>query len=110
MVEAPDHLEVLEAGEVLVDGGVLACETDPLAHALRLGDDVEPEHARRAAVGMEQRRQDPDGGGLAGAVRPEQPEDGARIDGQIDVAQRMDVAVVLAQAVRLDGGWRRPPR
>ena len=50
VIEAADHLEVLEAGHVLVDGCVLSREADVLAHALRLTDDVEARHARRPLV------------------------------------------------------------
>ena len=80
VVEPADHLEVLEAGQVLVDGGVLAGEPDALADLRGLADDVEARDARRAAVRREQRRQDPDRGRLAGAVRAEQPEDGPGLD------------------------------
>ena len=45
VVEPADHLQVLPAGQVLVHGGELACETDEAAHNLRLGDDVVAEHS-----------------------------------------------------------------
>jgi hypothetical protein len=41
VVEPPDHLEVLEAGEVLVDGGVLPGDADRPARRLGIGDDVD---------------------------------------------------------------------
>ena len=41
VVEAADHLQVLEAGEVLVDRRVLAGEPDPLAEPRRLAEDVD---------------------------------------------------------------------
>ena len=65
----------------------------------RVADDVEARDPRRALVGGEQRGQDPDRGRLARAVRAEQPEDAARLDAQIDAAQRLDVAVALVEAV-----------
>ena len=77
VVQAPDHLEVLEAREVLVDGGGLAGEPDHVAEPLGVADHVEPGDGGPAAVGVQQRRQDPDGRGLAGAVRAEQAEHGA---------------------------------
>ena len=103
MVEAADHLQVLEAGQVLVDGRVLAREPDVLANLGRVADDVEARDPRRALVGVEQRGQDPDRGRLAGAVRAEQPEDAARLDAQIDAAKGLDVAVALVEAAGLDG-------
>ena len=51
VVEPADHLEVLEARQVLVDGRVLAGEADPLAHLRCVADDVEAGDARRAASG-----------------------------------------------------------
>ena len=106
MVEAADHLEVLEAGQVLVHGGVLAGEPDLLANLRWLADDVEARDARRAVVGREQRGQDPDGGRLAGAVRAEQAEDDCRLDAEVDARERMHVAVALAEPVGLDCDFR----
>ena len=52
VVEAADHLQVLGAGQVLVDGRVLAGEADLAAAAgAALRRDVEPRDARGAAVG-----------------------------------------------------------
>ena len=51
--EPADHAQVLVAGEVLVDRGVLPGEPDALAHRLRVARHVEAEHlgaaGRRAA-------------------------------------------------------------
>ena len=77
VVELADHLEVLEAGQVLVDRGVLAGEADLRAQRVGVAHDVEARDPRAARVGLEQRGQDPHRGGLAGAVGTEQAEDGA---------------------------------
>ena len=61
--EAADELEVLAAGEVLVDRGVLAGEADRRADRVGLADDVVAGDGRAARVGAEERREDPDGGG-----------------------------------------------
>ena len=110
VVEPADHLQVLEAGQVLVHGRVLAGEPDPLSDPGRVADDVEACDARLAAVGLEQRGQDPDGGRLARAVRPEQPEDAPGLGVQVDAAQGDDVPVALGQPSRLDCGCVRHPR
>ena len=104
VVELADHLEVLEPGQVLVHGGVLAGEPDVLAHLGGIADDVVARNARGAVVGQQQGRQDANGRRLAGAVRAEQPEDAARLDVKVDAAKRVDVAVALAQPSGLDGG------
>ena len=55
-------------------------------------------------VGRQQRGQDPDGRGLAGAVRPEQPVDGPRRYLQAQPLEYALAAEALAQFSRADGG------
>jgi hypothetical protein len=69
LVQPPEHVEVLEPGQVLVDGRVLAGQADALSDLVGLLGDVEPGHHRQALVGLEQRGQDAHGRRLAGAVR-----------------------------------------
>ena len=102
--EPPDHDQVLPTGEVLVDGGVLAGEADALAHLVGLPDDVEPEDRGATGVGLEDRGEDADGGGLAGAVGAEQSEDGAGGHGEVDAVEGVHVAEVLHQTLGEDGG------
>ena len=77
-VQLPHHLEVLAPRERLVDRCVLACEAEQPSRVLRSRDDVDAVDARRARVGDQQRREHADDRRLAGAVRAEQPEHGAR--------------------------------
>ena len=58
-----------------------------------------------AAVGLEQGGQDPDGGGLAGAVRPEQTQHRAFRDVEVDAVQCPYVAEGLDQTLGVDGAW-----
>ena len=83
-VEAADHCQVLEPGQVLVDRRVLAGEPDLRPQRRRVADDVEAEDGRAAAVGPQQRREDPDKRRLAGAVGAEQPQDRAGRDVEVD--------------------------
>ncbi len=99
VVEAADHVDVLQAREVLVDGGVLAREADHVAKSLGVADDVVTGDARAAGVGFEQRRQDPDRGSFARAVRSEQPENRARLDLEIDAVEGPHVAEALPDPV-----------
>ena len=78
VVELPDHLEVLEAGQVVVDRGVLSGEPDLGPQDIGVAHDVEARDPGAAAVGLEQRGQDPYRGGLAGAVGTEEAEDRSR--------------------------------
>ena len=75
--EPADEAEVLAAGEVLVDGGVLAGQADALAHRLRVLGHVDAEHGGPPGVGAQDRGEDAHGGRLAGTVGTEQAEDGA---------------------------------
>ena len=59
----------------------------------------------RAALGRAQQRgQDAHGGGLAGAVVAEQAEHRALGDVEVDVAQRPEIAVALAEPFGEDAG------
>ena len=106
-VQAPDHDEVLQAGEVLVDRGVLAREADLVAQLRRVGDDVEAGDLGAAGVGPQQRREDPHDRRLAGAVGAEQAEHRARRGLEVDAVERADVAEGLRQPAHADG--RRAP-
>jgi hypothetical protein len=54
VVQAPDHLQVLVGGQVLVHGGVLPGQADAPAHLGRLGDHVHAGDGGRAGVGRQQ--------------------------------------------------------
>jgi len=103
VVEPADHVEVLEAGEVLIDRGVLAGEPDVAAHVVRVFEDVDARDFGGAAVGAQEGGEDAHGRRLAGAIGAEQPEHGAGADIEVDTAERGDLAVALGQAGRPDG-------
>ena len=88
VVEAPHHVEVLVAGQVFVDRGA----SGPTGRSARgpcpAPRDVDSRHQGRALVRLEQRRQDPNRGRLAGAVRAEQPEHGPLGNRQIEAVER----------------------
>jgi hypothetical protein len=96
VVEAPDHLEVLEAGQVVVDRCVLAGEPDALANLARMAEHVDAGDARRALVGLEERGEDPHRRRLPGAIWPEQPEHDPPLHAEVDAVERDDLAVPLA--------------
>src|SRR4029450_2126942 len=58
VVEPTDHVEILEAGQVLVHGGVLPRQPDLLANPRGLPDDIEACDAGRALVWDQQGGQD----------------------------------------------------
>jgi hypothetical protein len=86
VVEAADHFQVLESGEVLVHRGVLPCEADLRTQLGCVAHHVEPGDTGAAPVGLEQGREDANGGRLARAVGAEQAEHAARASAEVDVA------------------------
>jgi hypothetical protein len=101
--QAGQQHQVLPSGEVLVGRGVLTGQGDPAADGVSLGDHVVAQHPRDAGVGPQQGGQDPDDGGLAGAVGPEQAVDHAGGHGQVDPVDRLGFAEGLDQARHFDG-------
>ena len=107
VVEPADHLQVLLAGQVLVDRRVLPGQPDDLAYLLGMADDVDPGDRGPTGVGFEQRREDSYARGLARAVGPEEPEHRPLGYGQVKSVESMDVVVKLDEAFSLDGSAHR---
>ena len=105
LVEPAEHDQVLPAGQVLVDGRVLAGESDDLPKLLGLLDHVEARDGGMAGVRLQERGEDPDAGRLAGAVRAEQAQDGALGDFQVHAVEGADL--VLARPIDLDQAFGR---
>jgi hypothetical protein len=96
-----------QAGEIRTG---LRHDADPRAPAAArpaAAGRVGAEHAHLASVPLPVSPHDLDGGGLARAVRPEQGEDLATLDIEVDPAQRCHIAVALAQSP--DAGLRPLP-
>ncbi len=95
--------EVVASGEQRVEGGLLERDADQRTHLRPLADDVVAADAGGSGGRRQERRQDVDGGGLPGAVRPQEPVDLARRDGEVDPVHRPWALAVLAdEALDLD--------
>ena len=90
-VEPTDDLEVLAAGEEVVDCGVLACQADGSAHAHWIGGDVMTVDARGSGVRGTERCENTDEGGLSGAVRAEEASNLTGIDVETDAVDGGDL-------------------
>ena len=101
-VQPSDHLQVLSAGQHLVDCGVLPGQADHGADGDGLADDVQAVDLRPAGIGAEQGGQHLDEGGLAGPVRAEEPEDGGGRHLQVHPIEGLGLAEGLADAGHLD--------
>jgi hypothetical protein len=97
VVQVRHEEHVLLAGDQAVDGGELPGDADRGAHGLRVGGQVVTADPQVAGVGGDEGGEDLDGGGLAGAVRAEQGEDGAGRHRQVDAVEDRLVPVGLAQ-------------
>ena len=100
--ELADHDQVLAAGESVVEGRVLAGHADLAPHGGGLRDHVVAGHPRLPAVGRCERREDAHAGRLAGPVGAQHAEDGAGADLQIDLVERLSLAVALRQSRGFD--------
>jgi hypothetical protein len=85
--------QVLAAGEVAVEERRVAEVADPAAQFPGLVRQRAAEHADLAAGRPQQRRQDPQQGGLAGPVGTEDDERAARRHLEVDPRQRGPFAV-----------------
>ena len=104
--ELADEPEVLPSREVLVHGRVLAGQPDALPDLLGVLGHVDAEHRGAAGIGPQDRGEDAHGGGLAGTVRAEQPEDGASGYGEVDAVEGADGAEAPDETFHLDGDLR----
>ena len=69
------ELQELPHPHVEMDGVVLRHVADPPPHLVRLVEDIETRHPRRAARRRHEAGEDAHGGRFARAVRPEEPDD-----------------------------------
>jgi hypothetical protein len=98
------QLKILLAGGLSVEACLLTDGADRTANLVRVALDVEAGDPCLAARGARERREDLQGGRLAGPVRPEQSEHRPLGDGERDPVKGADPARIrLGEPVRLDG-------
>jgi hypothetical protein len=109
--QASHQHQVLVAGEVLVHRGVLPRETHLFPYPPGVAHDVVTQDGRRPRVGGQQGGEDPDGRGLARAVRAEQPIDRALADAEVHAVEGAGVAEAFGETAGLDRvGHGSPPK
>ena len=101
--DAPVEVEVVLGRQLLVEAGVLEQRAGQLAH---VGEPrsrhVVSEHARASRRGLEQTEQQPDGRGLAAAVRAEEAEHDAGRHRDVEAVEGAHRAEVAREVLRLD--------
>jgi hypothetical protein len=101
-VDAPAQDEVLDSCRHRVGAGFLRHIADRPADGVRCLDDVVAGDPRSTGIGPGQRGEDLDGGGLARAVRPEQPQYDALRDGERDSVEGPQGWFLASGGVGLD--------
>jgi hypothetical protein len=98
--ELGEVVEVALASEAVIQRDAAGQVPDPAADGDAVARGVQPEDGRPAGGRVQVPQQQPDEGALAGAVRPEKPEDLSFADLEGDVVEGADRAGVT-QAARL---------
>ena len=101
-IQPPDHVEVLEAGEVLINCGELPGEPDTPADFARRLQHIGTSHSGRPGIRPDQRGQDRDGRRLARPVGTEQGENGPFRNVEIEPVERDNILVALHQPCGFD--------
>ena len=101
--------QVLLDREEAVDARMLEDDAERAAHGVRLRGDVVAEDARASAARGQQRREDAKERALAPAVRPEEPEELARLDPEGNAVERDALAVAVPELLDLDRGGQCAP-
>src|SRR5262249_47672579 len=101
-VHARKEAQVLGRRERGVDGGALRYEAEYAPCGGRRGGQRGTRHRDRARVGGEQRRDDREGGRLAGPVRSEEPHDLAGTDREAHAREGRTLAVALGDSLDVD--------
>src|SRR5690606_4463432 len=104
VVEHGVDLQVLARREAVVEGGVLEHHAQDSPHRGRVTLHVVPHDAGAPLTGAHQRGEHVHGGGLAGAVGPEEREELSWGNGERHRRDRHHVSVAAAEVLRLDGG------
>ena len=107
-MQPTDQLQVLAAGQQVLDGDLLHGEADPPPDGAGLRGDIETQHARPTGGRPKERGQDADRRRLAGAVGPQEGEELTPFDGHVDAVEGSGPAGIdLDQRFDLDGrcGW-----
>ena len=103
MVEPTSHLDVFAAGEEIVDGCALPCQSNLRPKVTGMTDDVVSEHGCASRSWAEQCGQNANEGSFAGAVRTEQAHDRAATNLEINVFEGNYFAVGFRDLLDFDG-------
>ena len=99
-----DVIQVFARRHPVVEGGVLGQVAETGTGGALLAGGLQPGDPGAPGGGQRQPGEHAHGGGLAGAVAPQEAEDRAVGDGQVQVDQRLHRAIGFGQPLAQDGG------
>ena len=102
VVIAPEHVEVLGDRQLQVEVVLLGHHADPATDLSAFGCRVQAENGELPLGDRAHRRDHPHGGGLAGAVGPEETECLPFGDVEVNGVDRGEIVESLGEATRLD--------
>ncbi len=108
VAQAADELEVLEAGEVGVDVGLLGDVAEGGAVGLEIVADALAFEEHLAVGGLEEAGDDLDGGGFAGAVGTDVADDLAGTEAKADVVDGGKATIAFGESFDLEHGNLHP--
>ena len=96
-VQPADHDQILPSAEDFIDAGGLANEPNPLPDLIRIFNHIEAGNSGPAAIGSQQRRQNPNARGLARSVGSEQTKHTSPRNGEADSIDSLCASKGLAE-------------
>ncbi len=97
------HFQRFAHAEERIEHQFLRNDAQVAPRKAKIGGDVVPEDARAAAIGPGEAGEDRDECRLAGAVRTQQAEELALLDGQVDAVQGLHAAEAARDILHVDG-------
>ncbi len=102
--EPAEQVDDLTTAEVRPEVHVAGDVGEAAVQVHGVGPRVAVEQPDLAGIGAQEAQEDPNGRGLAGTVRPDEPVDLAGIDGEVQAVEGTDVAEGLDEARHIDRG------
>ena len=99
--------QILGHRQFLVQAVGLEDDPHPAADPGRVRCRIQTRQPNLSAVGLQPGAENPEQGGLAGPVGPQQPQDPAAVQGEADPVQGLAVTVAEGEVPDLDEGARR---
>ena len=102
MIQRTNHRKVLATGEVFIDAGVLPSQSDNAPHLIGMLGHINATDFSQACIGLQQRGENSNRGGLACTVRSQESKHAALRHLQVNPIERGHRAVPLDEPLGSD--------